>query len=893
MVRQGLRIKLRSAIEKASRENIRVMIAGNHIRSGSEERLFNVDVHPIRHEGEALLLICFVDHLSPESPPAATITVNADSHHFTLEKELEATRAELQDAIRDLEVANEDQRAIHEETLSSNEEYQSTNEELLTSKEELQSLNEELTALNVQLRETLDRQRTLSNDLKNVLYSKNVATIFLDPELRIRLFTPSTKNLFNIIPSDIGRPLADLSARFADTSLADEARRVLNSFEQVEHEIKTDLGTWYERLILPYRTQDNEVEGVVITFTDTTQRHITAEALAAAKKLADSASIAKSRFLAAASHDLRQPLQTLSLLQGQLAKTVEGDKAKKMVQRLDEMLGAMSGMLNTLLDINQIEAGTTNKIIGDFPLCGLLQRMEEEFTYGAQSQGLQLRVVNCSLSVRSDPRLLEQMVRNLLSNALKYTQTGKVLLGCRRAPGMVSIEVWDTGIGIPKEEYETIFDEYHQLDNPARDRNRGLGLGLSIVQRVGNLLGHRVRVKSKPGHGSCFAIDVPTAPPIPAVVASPLIASVSTPVRAHVRHGIILIIEDDPEVREMLMQMLSDEGHHMVMASDGVNAVSLVFQGIVRPDLVLADYNLPNGLDGLAAIAKIREFLHAQIAGIILTGDISISTLREIAVRKCVHINKPVKLPDLNLVIQRLLTEAGVAPPPPLPTAPAIMPATRTPAVPNGKTAHIFVVDDDQNVRTAIAEVLEESGMEVETFDTGEAFLAAYKPDKEACLLLDAYLPGISGLALLQKLGSAGGRLQTIMITGDSDVAMAVQAMKAGACDFIEKPVRADELIASIGHALERASDDNKRTAWQDEAANQMANLTARQHEIMDMVLAGHPSKNIAADLDISQRTVENHRAAIMRKTGTKSIPALARLAVAAGWSESRKDLKE
>ena len=170
----------------------------------------------------------------------------------------------------------------------------------------------------------------------------------------------------------------------------------------------------------------------------------------------------------------------------------------------------------------------------------------------------------------------------------------------------------------------------------------------------------------------------------------------------------------------------------------------------------------------------------------------------------------------------------------------------------------------------------------VEDFSSCEDFLAAYRPGREACLLVDAYLPGMNGLELLQRLGEAGNRLPAIMITGNSDVPMAVEAMKAGASDFIEKPVSRSELLAGVGRALELARDSSKLTAYREDAASHLAGLTDRQRQIMTMVLAGHPSKNIAADLGISQRTVENHRAAIMTKTGSKSLPALARLALAA-----------
>ena len=197
----------------------------------------------------------------------------------------------------------------------------------------------------------------------------------------------------------------------------------------------------------------------------------------------------------------------------------------------------------------------------------------------------------------------------------------------------------------------------------------------------------------------------------------------------------------------------------------------------------------------------------------------------------------------------------------------------------------IFVVDDDSHIREGIRSVLEEDGWAVEDYAACEAFLEAYRPGREACLLIDAYLPGMNGLELLQRLRDAGHHLPSIMITGRSDVPMAVQAMKAGALDFIEKPVGRSELLDSLERALDQSRDSKKLFAWRETAASTIAGLTPRERQIMEQVLAGHPSKNIAADLGISQRTVDNHRASIMKKTGSKSLPALARLALAAAWN--------
>lgn len=410
MASEGVRTKLRSAIQSAYQENRTIAVGGGRLVRDGVVQAFAITVQPVSNEGEKLLLICFVD----EPKPAEKLSTSAGDgqRNDELELELKATRAELQGAIRNLELSSEEQKAVNEEALSVSEEFQSTNEELLTSKEELQSLNEELTALNTQLQETLERQRTTSNDLQNVLYSTDVATIFLDTALRIRFFTPATKLLFNVIPGDVGRPLADLHSLAADANLLNDARTVLKTHAPMEREIEAGTGAWYIRRVLLYRTTDAGVEGVVITFSDSSARRIVSDALEAAEKKAQLANAAKSRFLAAASHDLRQPLQTLALLQGLLAKSAQGERAQKLIQRLDETLGAMTGMLNVLLDINQIEAGAVAVEAVSFPIDDLLSRLKDEFTYHAQAKRLDLRVVPCGLWIRSDPRLLEQMLRN-------------------------------------------------------------------------------------------------------------------------------------------------------------------------------------------------------------------------------------------------------------------------------------------------------------------------------------------------------------------------------------------------------------------------------------------------------------------------------------------------
>ena len=875
MAREGVRTKLRSAVQRALHENARVVMPDGRTKVGAGPSSFSIVVIPAPRDREDLFLVCFVEDPEPQVGRSGSMAPADVPRVVELERELEATKTELQSALRNLEISSEEQMAINEEALSVNEEYQSTNEELLASKEELQSLNEELNALNSQLQETLERQRTTADDLQNVLYSTKVATIFLDTRFKIRFFTPATRALFNVIPSDLGRPLTDLKSLAADDALLKDAKTVLTNQRPVEREIQGQSGAWFMRRIMPYRASDEKAEGVVITYEDVTERRGTAEALSTAKRQAELASVAKSRFLAAASHDLRQPLQTLALLQGLLAKKVVGEKAQKLVGGIDEALDAMTGMLNTLLDINQIEAGSVKPEKADFPVNDLFDRLRDELTYHAQAAGLALRVVPCALSIRSDRHLLEQMIRNLISNALKYTHSGKVLVGCRCRQGNLRIEVWDTGIGIPESELKAIFEEYHQVDNVARQRSRGLGLGLSIVKSLGELLGHPISVRSLHGKGSVFSIEVPLTPSgAPSAADDRSRPTDDAPAQTARRTGAILVIEDDPEVREHLKLFLNEEGYAISTAVDGPAALEAVARGMMRPNLVLADYNLPNGMNGVQVSQKLRQELDDQTPFVILTGDISTETLRDIALHDCVHLNKPVKLGELTYAIEKLLAKP--------PNLHVVRPRQAAAALSVSSGASVIVVDDDDLVREAICAVLEDDGRVVETYPSCEAFLEGFHSDRPACLLIDAYLPAMSGLELLEKLHVDGPSLPAIMITGNADVPMAVKAMKAGALDFIEKPIGREELFASIERALELSQDANKRLEVREAAAAHLAGLTPRQRDVMERVLAGQPSKNIAADLGINQRTVENHRASIMKRTGSKSLPALARLALLA-----------
>ena len=968
MVREGLRTKLRSAIQRAGQDQQRVVVAGAELDRDGAAVTISIEVQPLRNGGEELLMVSFRDEAKTESPPSTAAGGASDPTRVAeLERELESTSAELQSAIRDLEIANEEQKAINEEAMSVNEEYQSANEELETSKEELQSLNEELTALNNQLQETIERQRATATDLQNILNCSDVATLFLDRQLNIRFFTPAAKSLFGVIAGDIGRPLADLARRFDDPDLLIDARAVLTTSVPKRHEVRTDADTWHLRGALPYQGHDGQIEGVVITFVDIseikaverelqtarsyaeniidtvhqpllvldrnlrvvsanrsffrvfglkpeatigwhfatccapsggaaglrgfldlvragpglvedheieidlpalglrqlmvnarnirtgppeeplillaiddiTERKGASTALEAAKREAEHANIAKSRFLAAASHDLRQPLQTLSLLQGLLARKITDVGAMELVARLGESLEVMSGMLNTLLDINQLDAGVVQTQISRFPINAILERLGIEFRYHTQARGLGWRVVGCCLAVRSDAHLLEQVIRNLLSNAVKYTAKGRVLLGCRRRGDKLRIEIWDTGIGVPQAQLHAIFEEYRQLGNAARERSKGLGLGLTIVQRLADMLGHAVDVRSVPDKGSMFSIEVPIAATADRTAVAPF-PDRSKFIANTIAGRTVMIVEDDPATREALHLLMDGEGYRTVTFADGAKVLEASARGGIRPNLIVADYNLPGALTGTQMVEAMRRTAGRRIPAIILTGDISVGTLQEISRQGCHRLSKPVQTAPLVRLIRDLLTEPpGLAGPAPAPTIAIAPPATGAAQKPAATGAApiapsrsapptIFVVDDDQDLRETMRQLLESDQKIVETYPSAEAFLEAWNPDRRGCLVVDAHMGGLSGIELIERLTAEGHTLPAIVITGFGDVKMAVQAMKAGAVDFIEKPVRADQLLASIGRAIALPPDHDVLASSRHAAEALVAGLTER-----------------------------------------------------------------
>lgn len=388
-------------------------------------------------------------------------------------------------------------------------------------------------------------------------------------------------HFFSAKPEDtVGRPLADTDAHHLHVrALRSFVGRIESSSDKVEnYPVEIDLPSLGRRiLVLTARRIKGEgaTRGhVLVAIEDVTDRKQAESALGAAKAEAERANLGKSRFLAVASHDLRQPLQTLRLLQGIFAQKVTDPEIVKLVDRVGETLDVIAGMLDSILDINQLEAGIVRPQTISFPVNDLLSRLRDEFSVHARAANLGWRVISCGKIVTSDPHLLEQMIRNLLSNAIKYTTRGKILLGCRAHADHLSIEVWDTGPGIPEVELKAIFNEFHQTTSVvSSDLGRGFGLGLSIVQRLGDLLGHAIDVHSRVGKGSVFAIDVPIGHEISEEWRKQQESSIAGGTARPL--GMVLVVEDDPRVRETLEVFLAALGHNPAGAASGADALQL------------------------------------------------------------------------------------------------------------------------------------------------------------------------------------------------------------------------------------------------------------------------------------------------------------------------------
>ena len=386
--------------------------------------------------------------------------------------------------------------------------------------------------------------------------------------------------------------------------------------------------------VSPVKNAEGRIVGASKVARDITEQKL-------AWKTAEMADRAKSSFLAAASHDLRQPLQTLKLLQAALELHHPSGEARNLVTEIGRSLDTMTSILSSLLDVNRLESGNLRPFVSEFSLSEIFESLAGDFAAPVLERGLRLCIVRSELIIRSDRHMLAEMIRNLLSNAVRYTDRGRILLGCRRAGDNVRIEVWDSGVGITEGQLPHIFHEYYQGTDGAE--RGGFGLGLAIVKRLGDILDHRVEVRSIRGKGTRFFIEVPRGR-----------SSVKGPETAPPLHphndafrGSVLAIEDEASVRLALRRLLKMRGVDATIVATATEALTLVSEQGLRPDVLLSDYNLRGSQDGMETIKQLRAALGRNVPAVVITGDIRSETVDSISSQGVSVLIKPFSADEL------------------------------------------------------------------------------------------------------------------------------------------------------------------------------------------------------------------------------------------------------
>jgi len=365
----------------------------------------------------------------------------------------------------------------------------------------------------------------------------------------------------------------------------------------------------------------------------------------------EAANLAKSRFLAAASHDLRQPLHALNLFATQLHNESDPAEKTRLIEQINVATGAMNELFNALLDISKLDAGVLAPSISEFPANQLLKRIGMTFAAMARERGLRLRIISNDAWIRSDFILLERVLLNLVSNALRYTVKGGVVVGCRRRGNLLRVEVWDTGIGVPENQRQNIFKEFYRLGAAEQDRGHGLGLGLAIVDRLCRLLGHPIELASLVGRGSRFSVSLPLATPRP-VAQQPPAAAIDLAVGQF-----IVVVDDDALVLDAMCGILKSWGCSVVTAKSDGDALSALAGYKRKPDLIISDYRLGDGRTGFDAIERLRSSFGAHIPAFLISGDTAPERLREARASGYYLLHKPVLPMTLRSVVSQLLKE--------------------------------------------------------------------------------------------------------------------------------------------------------------------------------------------------------------------------------------------
>jgi signal transduction histidine kinase/CheY-like chemotaxis protein len=404
--------------------------------------------------------------------------------------------------------------------------------------------------------------------------------------------------------------------------------------------------------VLAWRFNANLIASLLLRFENLDL----VESLERQRNIAEQANIAKSRFLAAASHDLRQPVHALGMFVSALRGRSMDAEAERLVEHLDGSVEALDSLFVALLDISRLDAGIVQSQLESFAVQPMLERICADHAGEAAAKGIGLVLHPCAAIVHSDAVLIERIVRNIVANAVRCTRAGRVVVGCRRRGERLVIEVWDTGRGIAPEQQERVFEEFYQLDNPERDRAKGLGLGLAIVRRLSLLLDCPVTVASEPGKGSVFRVSVPQSNEAPRSEAAPAI--VAAP--AAVSGGLILVVDDELAIQEAMRSLLAGWGYEAIVAGSCAQMLERIADCTTRPDLIISDYRLRGGENGIETILRLQSEFNADIPAMLITGDTAPDRLKEARQSGFLLLHKPVPRGKLRAAIGNLINRPTI-----------------------------------------------------------------------------------------------------------------------------------------------------------------------------------------------------------------------------------------
>ncbi len=694
-----LSLALTSALRNCAKQGQPVTVQNLTVKGGEgrEERL-EVRVEPLgdRATGGP----CYVVLLNEERPPVPVTESPPVSHDFSvgaevadyireLELELQRARESVQTTVEELETSNEELQATNEELLAANEELQSTNEEL-------HSVNEELYSVNAEHELKIEELNRATSDLRNLMQSTDTATIFIDGDYRVRLFTPRATEVFNLLPQDIGRDLRHFQSIRPDRDLFQDIRGVLDGGAGIERQLDLGEETSFLRRCMPYQNVQGKRIGVVINYVDTSgisRMHRQLDALQHHSEEVSRAHRAMSEFLANMSHELRTPLNAvigMAYLLGQTDLTTDQHEQLNTIQVASSSLMAI---INDILDLSKIQAGAMQLDLRPFSLTALLEEIQQMFQPLAAEKQLALE---CRAPQEELPPLLEgdalrikQILVNLVNNALKFTHQGGVtlearLLEQREAEVKIRVGVRDTGEGIPPEVQERLFQPFTQADASITRRHGGTGLGLSIVRQLTELMDGQVGLESQPGSGSTFWVDLPLG----VVAADQAIAAAQPAEEPHAavrpakgdqagpgpvpgREGSdpclagarVLVVDDSRINLDVSRRILEQAGASTTLCENGAEALACLRAYPEAFDLVLMDVQMPV-MDGYEATRRIRDELGLNLLPVIALTAGALVTDREVAMEAgmTAFLTKPLAPASLAQALRRYLDLPSAAP---------------------------------------------------------------------------------------------------------------------------------------------------------------------------------------------------------------------------------------